>query len=53
MNANVFREEDIRICGDDENAVRKILVTDIIKSLEENPKYRNSRILRIASAKLL
>lgn len=48
MKVNVFREEDIRLCGNEENSVREILITDIIKGMEENAKYKNSKILRIA-----
>jgi hypothetical protein len=50
VKARVFKEEDISLCGKDENSIREILVTDIIKCVEENSKHKNSKILRLALA---
>ena len=50
VEARVFREENISLCERDENSIRQILITDIIKCMEENPKYKNSKLLRLTLA---
>lgn len=50
LNINVFSSEDMKLCGNDVNIVRKIKIKDLLNCMEQDPKYQNSKILRAALA---